>query len=380
MTRNSLKFLFKLSITIAAIAYLISSQRLQLSQLRIAPSGWNWLLVAGLIVLVQMIVMQLRLWLLLRAGGVGVAAGRVVRIGLVSWFINASLLGGLGFLSADAVRAAYLMQESKKRSAIVGIVLLDRAVGIAGLVTLVGLSLLAGQSTYGDASSVVPSQLIHFSLVLIGFAVILVIVAQTMGRVVAGAVAAGMFVVLVSAAYGDIQRHAGLAAVGLLLVAGAAAAIFFVRASTLSRMAERWPRIGAAIAELLTTIGAYRWRGGALVAAYLSALAAHSLSVLAIFLLAGAITIDIAPTLGQVLFAAPITFLTAILPLPASGLGVGEIAFDTLLRVSQGPGPDVLAGGAALYLAYRVVAMITALAGLPFYLTMGNSIAGTRAE
>lgn len=380
MTRNNLISLFKLAITIAAIAYLISSQRLQLSQLRIAPSGWHWLLAAGLIVLVQNIVMQLRLWLLLRAGGIGVPAGRVVRIGLVSWFINASLLGGFGFLSADAVRAAYLMQESKKRSAIVGIVLLDRVVGVAGLLTLVCLSLLAGERAYGDASSVVPSLLIHFSLVLIGFAIILVIVAQTMGRVVAGAVTVGICVVLVPAAYSDIQGFPGLAAVGLLLVAAMAAAAFFLKASTLTRMAGKWPRIGAAIAELLTTIGAYCQRRGALVAAYLSALAAQCLSVLAIFLVAGAITIDIAPTLGQVLFAAPIAFLTAILPLPASGLGVGEIAFDTLLRVSQGPGPNVLTGGAALYLAYRLVAMFTALAGLPLYLAKKNTIAGTKAE
>ena len=63
------------------------------------------------------------IWLLLRAGEIGVPAGRVVRIGLVSWFINASLLGGLGFLSADAVRAA------DSRSQAIELDLADRSSG-----------------------------------------------------------------------------------------------------------------------------------------------------------------------------------------------------------------------------------------------------------
>ena len=67
------------------------------------------------------------------------------------------------------------------------------------------------------------------------------------------------------------------------------------------------------------------------------------------------------------LFAAPEAFLTSSLPLPGGGLGVGELAFDEVLRHCRVGGLPVL-GGAEIFLSWRLLSVILGLIGLPWYL------------
>jgi hypothetical protein len=94
----------------------------------------------------------------------------------------------------------------------------------------------------------------------------------------------------------------------------------------------------------------------------------HFLWMSGVYFAARAIVIPVTPAFRQVWFAAPPANATNILPLPASGLGVGETAFDALLRFCAGPDGAPIVGGAAIYLAFRIVMTLTGLCGAPVYL------------
>ena len=56
------------------------------------------------------------------------------------------------------------------------------------------------------------------------------------------------------------------------------------------------------------------------------------------------------------------------LPVPGGGLGVGENAFDGLLRLCRDENGTPITGGAAIFLIWRFCAIVIGLVGLPFYL------------
>ena len=366
-------FVAKLAITIAAVYYLFSTQKLQLSELRILSDAWHWIPVAGTFVLIQMVIQQIRLWLLLRPGGVEISAYRVVRVGLISWFLNAALLGGLGFASGDAVRAAYLIRESGKPTIVLSAILADRVIGLIGLLTLACISLLVGfrAEVQTEAFGLV-ALMIYLPLVLVGIAIVLMVLSQFLGRV---ATLLGAFASCVAVAVFANMNVPDLPptwTVGLMFATLGAAAPALMGDFVLSKMSRSTSRIGKFLADVLAAIAAYRNNPLSLFAGYMCALLSHCLSVTAIFVLAHGLELDVLPAFAEVLFAAPIAFLTSILPLPANGLGVGEIAFDTMLRLVRSPEASLLVGGAALYLAYRILNTLTALVGLPFFLSWKN--------
>ncbi len=327
MTRNTAVLLVKLAITAAAVLFLFSSKKLELSNLSVVPAGWSWIAAAGCLVLSQMLILQVRFWVLLRALGVHVRAGRSISAGFISWFLNATLLGGFGFLSSDAVRGAYLIRDSSDFSAIVGASLLDRIVGLAGLLTVCAIGILIGlrfNVEVGDLSlaSLTPYALLTLSIL----AAILLSVMRLSQHVSSGT-------------------------------------------SPMARVIQAIWRATSSILHATKSIASHRRGIATLIAAYLSAIVTHCLVVLAIFMLGRAIALEYAPSIAQIVFAAPVALLTAILPLPANGLGVGEIAFDSLLRLFPSPDFGPFAGGAALYLSYRIVATVMALAGLPLFLS-----------
>jgi hypothetical protein len=361
--------LLKLAITGGAVALLLSTDTLQLSQLKVAPGGWLWITFAGLLVLAQMILLQLRFWWLLRAGGVALAPGQVIRIGLISWFLNASLLGGMGFLSGDAVRGTYLMRESSRHSAIVVALVVDRIVGLTALMMLAGVSFFLGIRAGLRASEfgMIPA-LMYLAAFVAAISIALLVLARSLGRMVAGGAAIALCAVTVALTIASPPILEGRLGAVLAVLALAAALPSLIDTPATAAAVGRWPRVGGLILNVLSATSAYRDSLAALALAYVGALIGHGLSIVALFALANGIAVEPVPTLGQTLFAAPIAVLTASVPLPANGLGVGEIAFDSMLRLLRAPGDEILGGGAAIYLSYRALNMVLALVGLPFFL------------
>lgn len=64
------------------------------------------------------------------------------------------------------------------------------------------------------------------------------------------------------------------------------------------------------------------------------------------------------------------------MPLPANGLGVGEAAFDTLLKLARSETEPLLQGGAMIYLAFRVLTLLSGILGLPFFLRGRDRLVG----
>ena len=159
-------------------------------------------------------------------------------------------------------------------------------------------------------------------------------------------------------------------AIGLLVaVTLVAAAPSLVDPPALMRLIARIPYVGRTISAVIEAV-LYRRRSGPLGAGFACALAGHGLSLFAIFTLAHGVAIAVVPEFVQVLVAAPIAFLTTAAPLPANGLGVGEFAFDAILRSWTPAGAPVVVGGAALYLAFRMLGIVMSLVGLPFFLAL----------
>lgn len=354
--------------------FLVLTKRLQLSDLRILPDGWYSVSVACFLIFLGVIISQLRLWIFLRAVDVHVSLGHVIQIGLASWFINSTMLGGIGFIGSDVVRAAYLAQHSNKHSEIIGAVLIDRVVGLIGLLSLSSLGLMIGlHSGISDVRLVMISLPIYGLLTLTAIAAGLLIIARILGRMAAGITTAMIFIAVVIFAQNRHEVWSGYRIIIVVLLIFAAAIPAFVNDRMLARWAGTDNRIGRFIIGILMTLVVYRKKFGTLLLSYLTALCSQSLSIIALFVLAHGIEIKSIPTPEQILFSAPVALLTSMLPLPANGLGVGEAAFDEMLRLSQGFGSTILTGGAALYLAYRILGLLMALTGLPFFLSSKRS-------
>jgi glycosyltransferase 2 family protein len=78
-----------------------------------------------------------RWWILVRALGMEFSIGSAMRLGLVGFYFNTILPGGVG---GDIVKAVGIAREQTRRALAVSTVLFDRAVGLWALVWLVALS------------------------------------------------------------------------------------------------------------------------------------------------------------------------------------------------------------------------------------------------
>lgn len=359
----------KLAVTATALAYLFGSDRLQLSQFAIRPGGVGMIAGALLLILAWRLVSQARYWWLLRSGGLDVPLGRVLQVGFISSFFNSTLLGGLGFVSADAIRAAYLVRERGEAGIVIGASLMDRILGMLGLMCLAVLALQAAWTqTVPSPELRLVAATIHGVLGTAGLGLLLALVSLARGRAAAGLA----WIILGGAAiylFGSIWESPLIPGVLLLIPLGAAMlAPVLLPGSGVHRFIVRRMWLGRHVGRLLEVLLDYRKKGGSLSGCFLLSLLVHVLAFLGIAVTGMGLSLAVAPSLQQVWFAAPPATALNIVPLPANGLGVGEAAFDGMLRFCAGPDGNPLTGGAALFLGHRILVILSGLAGLPFYL------------
>jgi uncharacterized protein (TIRG00374 family) len=101
------------------------------------PIQWLPLAAAGLLIGTAALLTFCRWWMLVRALGLEFALGNAFRLGLVGFFFNTLLPGGVG---GDIVKAIGIAREQARRALAISTVLFDRAVGLWALVWLVALS------------------------------------------------------------------------------------------------------------------------------------------------------------------------------------------------------------------------------------------------
>jgi hypothetical protein len=254
--------------------------------------------------------MAFRLCWLFRPLGLHIPLRRSLQLTLVSFFLSTFLPGAAG---SDIAKLFYASREnSGRRTEIVTIVLLDRAIGLFSLLILP----LLFAPLFLPLVRAVPA--LRFLLITVGL----------LGSGLLG----GFLIVLFNQPL----------------------------MNWLVRVVVRRPLWNSFATRVVRTINAYRRNPGTLVAALIASLAAN-LSLVAVTALA-VLALNPTSVEARMCLVIPIGHVANSLPLTPGGLGVGETAFNALFKLTG------LRGGAEALLGWRVWAVLVGILGLVTYL------------
>jgi uncharacterized membrane protein YbhN (UPF0104 family) len=282
------------------------------------------LILAGLVCLVGVSITFVRWYVLVRAQGLPFTLPNAMRLGSIGMFFSTFLPGAIG---GDIIKATFIAREQKRRTVAVATVLMDRAVGLWGLVWLVAL-LGGGFWLLGDATI---TNAPHLQAI-----------------VVAMAITAGV-------------------TLGLWLLLGV------LPVSWAHRFAERLrriPKVGHVGSELWHAVWMFRCRGRYVAVAMLLTLASQVCLVVAFFFGAQAFQVSgglaAIPSLVEHFVFFPIgEAMQSFFPTPG-GVGGAEGIFGWLYTVVG----KLRANGVLAALAYRVILLGLGAIGYVVYLNM----------
>jgi glycosyltransferase 2 family protein len=166
-----------------------------------------------------------------------------------------------------------------------------------------------------------------------------------------------------------LQQVPTLAALSTAIIAAAAVGMVgagvLLAAPDLIRPLEarllRWPTAGRLVVALREIILALRTSPLSLLAAFALALVTQILVVFAVFVVGRTMRIGLL-SVGDYMFAVPLTLVANALPLTPSGIGVGEAAFDQICRWLE-PSPSG-AAYSSIFFAFRLVSTLACIPGL----------------
>jgi uncharacterized protein (TIRG00374 family) len=255
----------------------------------------NWLppLLAFVICSASVLMTFLRWHLLVRAQDLPFTRANAIRLGMVGYFFNTMLPGAVG---GDIIKVAVLVREQSRRTVAVATVLIDRAIGLCGLIYLAAL--LGGIFWWTGRLE----ELVTTEAALI-----------TLEAIVTGAG----------------------------IITGATLAVWILLGFLPSRRVEifagrllKIPKIGASLAEFWRAVWLYRCRSRQVALAVGMAMLGHIGFVFAFYLAAQTLTpADQIPSLGAHFLLVPVGMCAkASFPAPG-GVGGAEFAFGTLYEI-----------------------------------------------
>jgi uncharacterized protein (TIRG00374 family) len=143
------KLAAKFSFSIAILAYMIRSGRLDVQVVREGFSHGPALLGSAALVLLALLFSLYRWGLLMRGQGIALSLPHLFRYGMIGAFFNTTMPGAV---SGDLIKAWYVLADRKgqRKTPVLASVLLDRVMGVFGLI-LVSASplLLFGGTVWG---------------------------------------------------------------------------------------------------------------------------------------------------------------------------------------------------------------------------------------
>ena len=311
---NKLVTIAKLAILVAILTWIISTfPKKDWDTLISQPKDWSLLGMALLIVLAAHLITFWRWQILVNALGVPMSLLEAIRLGFLGTMLNMVSVGAVGGDLFKAIAAA--RKTEKKRAEVVTSVLVDRAIGLLGLIIVAAISLsfpfeLTAQLQWIHRGAV--------TLALIGLAVI-------------------------------------------------AAIVIFGHHLPIKQL-NRIPGIGPLLYRIANACMVFQGRPILVLQMLLATLVVHSFSTTAAWFVSRALYAT-APTLGQHFQAIPPALAAATLPLTPGGVGVQEVAIQTLFNEVEG----IPEGFSGLIVAamIRVILIIIALIGAAVYFT-GN--------
>jgi uncharacterized protein (TIRG00374 family) len=272
---------------------------------------WGLLAQAFVVVLIAHLVTYWRWQLLVHALGVPMPLTQAIRLGFLGTLLNLVSVGAVGGDLFKAIEAA--RYADKKRAEVVASVLVDRAIGLLGLVMVAALSLSLAQQL---------SPRMHW--IWLGASLLSLI---------------------------------GL--VGLAVLVGLG-----------HRFPIKWlakvPVIGHVLYRVVHACMIFQGRPKLVVEMILSSLIVHSCLTLGCALISNALY-DECPTLGQHFMTIPPAMAAATLPLTPGGVGVQELAIQSLFR--EWPDIPETYSGLIAATVLRAMLICVALIGAVYYFT-----------
>jgi glycosyltransferase 2 family protein len=261
-----------------------------------------------------------RWYVLVRAQGLPFTVAAGMRLGLIGFYLSTFLPGSVG---GDIIKAAFLARQQSRRTVAVATVVVDRFVGLCGLIWLValvgGVAWLGGLMARVGTDDSARAYLQMIVLIAIGLT-------------------AASFAVWFAAGFVSDQR-AERVACGL----------------------QRIPKLGGSVAELWRALHMYRQRGASVALTLILSMVGHIGFVLAFYFAALTLTPeDQIPTLAAHFVIVPVGF-----PSPG-GVGGSELGFGTLYKMIG----FTIAAGVLGSLVLRVITWALGLLGYIVYLRM----------
>lgn len=296
-------------IGVGLVVYLAVSGAIDWSVLLRLVTAWQITLTSLFLLLVNTVLTSWRLCMLLEPHGLYLSLSSSVRLTLIGMFFNACLPGATG---GDAIRIYYVMGDNHgRRTEVVTIMLLDRAIGLFALVMWPLLVIPLFSESLGTL------QVIHPLL--------------WAAATVAAVMLASMLVCSAS----------------------------WVKNSQLVCWIFQKLPLGGYVRRAFDTVHAYCRNVGTLLAAVGISLIVQTIAIGATLLLAQPLNPSGATWLVSILIS--LGFMANALPVTPGGLGVGEVAFNKLFELAG------LTGGAETLLGWRILTVLIGLLGLIFY-------------
>lgn len=310
-----LKLGAKFAFSFLILAYMVRSGRLDLTKVREGFSHLPYLIGSVALVLTAIGLSLYRWGLLMRGLGIDFSGAQLLRYGMIGNFFNTTMPGAV---SGDLIKGWYVLSDHKhqKRAPVLASILLDRVMGVFGLVIVSTSPVILFGSTVWE----IPA--LHK-------------VALGVLMLFAGVVVFFSYIQLSS--WGPIA--------GLRVILGRLHSF----------------KVGRAFLAAYDTLLSYRERPSVLFYALFLSVGTHLCMVGVTFLCAQAMGENHLAPLHYFLLV-PIGLLTTAIPIAPAGLGVGQVAFGALFKL----GGSTL--GADIFTMLVTVQIFFNLCGVFFYL------------
>jgi uncharacterized protein (TIRG00374 family) len=293
----------------------------QLEQLQQQPKNW-WLLgVATAACALAMIISFLRWQAIARAVGIPLDSSEAVKLGFVGQIFGMISPGSVG---GDVFKAIAIARQHKHSGpAAVASVLVDRAVGLYGLILLSTISLVL----FGDG---------NMTVLLKGI--------RNTGVVLTIVGAVGLLIAVVGGKWLDWIEH----------------------------LLQRFPYIGHTLRRLVKSLRVFENRPTLVVIVLLMSFMVHLMLMCSLFMISSSLYAT-PPSFVAHLQVVPSAMVVGALPIAPAGLGVQELALVEMFK--QLPGIDPAFSGLAIAAAYRIATILVSLIGVVYYLKSKPEIA-----
>ncbi len=288
---------------------------------------WDYLAIAQLLALSAMVIGMVRWWKLVRAFQIPFRLTEALRLGFLGYLLNFVSLGSVGGDLFKAVLVA--RRKPQARPEAVASVILDRAIGMLGLVILAVVSLTVFPTS---ALPTVLAGIRDFAIVVTACSSIALLLAIYSGR-------------------------------------------WFER---LIAWIETWPWIGSPLARMAWAVRLLRGQPGTLATLILMSVSVHSLLALTVYFVSCGIY-EQHPTLAEHLYVVPPGMAAGAIPLAPGGIGTQELVLDELFK--QLPTQPAEFSGMIVATVYRLITLAIAGIGLVYYWTsQGRDLRDAQAE